>query len=120
LVLVVESEAPVRTIVKATLGEYGYRVLTAADGEQALTVLAEQLGAVKLVLTGLSLSDMHAAALIAAIRRIAPSPKFIVVSGTMEPERLGQITATGDVGFLAKPFTAEQLLRAMAKALSSG
>ncbi|MCI0536661.1 MAG: PAS domain S-box protein [Verrucomicrobiales bacterium] len=117
LILVVEHETAVRSVIEATLQEYGYRVLTAADGAQALASLAENREDVKAVVTGLTLPDLDAGTMMARIGEVAHSLKFIVVSGTLDQERLTQVRRAGEVESLAKPFAAEELLKLLAKIL---
>jgi CheY-like chemotaxis protein len=119
LILVVEDEDAVRTITKATLEEYGYQVLMAANGAQAIALFEENRERIKLVVTGLTLLDMEAPALLTDLRKLAPATKLIVVSGTLDQERLGRLNEAGGVECLAKPFTAEQLLKLVAQVLAA-
>src|SRR5205085_2244946 len=51
LVLLVDDESPIRHVAQRTLERMGYRVLTAADGSEAMTVYAEHGSEIDLVLT---------------------------------------------------------------------
>lgn len=110
-ILVVDDEKSILEITRQTLETYGYRVLVADDGAQALGIFADHQSYVNLVLTDMMMPVMDGAALIAALRRMAPSLPIIAASG---------IHAHGydDIGanaFLEKPYSASALLRAVAE-----
>ena len=118
LVLVVDDEANVLEITRDTLQAFGYRVLTAADGAQAVALYAAHRQETALVVTDMMMPVMDGAALAAALRRIDPEIRIVGISGLQS-----QVDATRHAGggmdhFLAKPFTAEALLRCVATVLS--
>jgi two-component system, cell cycle sensor histidine kinase and response regulator CckA len=117
LVLVVDDEPPIRTIMQQTLEHAGYRVVTADDGAQAVAVFRERHEEIALVITDLMMPRMAGPAAIQEIRRIDPDVRIIAASGISESPPPGAI-AEGAEHLLAKPFTAEQLLSATADALS--
>jgi two-component system, cell cycle sensor histidine kinase and response regulator CckA len=117
LVLVVDDEPPIRTIMQHTLEHAGYRVVTADDGAEAVVVFRERHEEIALVITDLMMPRMAGPAAIEEIRRIDPDVRIIAASGISESPPPGAI-AGGAEHLLAKPFTAEQLLSAAADALS--
>ena len=118
LVLVVDDEVSVLEIMRETLEAFGYRVLTAEDGAQAVAVFAARQEEIGLVLTDMMMPVMDGAALIAAVRRLKPGVGIIAVSGvnaTYNPTRLAEL---GIPHFIAKPFTAPELLAMVRKVLT--
>lgn len=118
LVLVVDDESSIVDITRQTLEAFGYRVITAEDGAQAIGLYAKQSDEVAVVITDMMMPAMDGPMLIAALRRIKPAVKVIAVSGL----NAGSY-ATGGAGgeancFLSKPYTAEELLVVLRKVLT--
>jgi len=107
LILVVDDEASIREITKTTLEAYGYSVLTAADGTEALGLYAKHGNEIPLIITDMMMPYMDGAATIRAIHKMDPGVKFIAVSGF---KLEGDLTARDSVVFLQKPYTSETLL----------
>jgi CheY-like chemotaxis protein len=118
LILIVDDEAAIREITGATLETFGYRVLTASDGTEALALYAERKGEIALVLTDMVMPFMDGPATIRALQRMNPDVKIIAASGLAQGVRAND-TPIGVSMFLNKPFTAERLLKALAQVLKS-
>jgi CheY-like chemotaxis protein len=118
LILVVDDEVAIREITGATLETFGYRVLTAADGTEALALYAERKGEIALVLTDMVMPFMDGPATIRALQRMNPLVKIIAASGLAQGVRAND-APIGVSTFLNKPFTAERLLKALAQVLKS-
>jgi CheY-like chemotaxis protein len=119
LVLVVDDEPGVRSVAKKILERFGYRVLVAAGGEEALLRFGEE-PSTALVLTDLSMPGMDGATLISALKARAPSLQVLCSSGFASDAQLGKIKAAGVERLLDKPYTAEGLLREVDRALHGG
>ena len=117
LVLVVDDEAAVREIVKATLENYGYRVVTADDGTQGVARFVEHLKEVQLLLTDIQMPHMDGMALIRALRNIQPGLRVIAASGLSTHEAALKAVGINVQAFIVKPFTAASLLLALDAAL---
>ena len=117
LILVVDDEASIREIATATLEKFNYRVLTATDGSDAVGVFAQHRGEIAAIVTDMSMPFLDGPGMIRAIRRIDPTVKVIAMSGLMNPEHTAELEALNISAFLAKPFTAEELLTKLSAAL---
>ncbi|MEQ2006851.1 MAG: PAS domain S-box protein [Limisphaerales bacterium] len=117
LILVVDDEAAVREIVKATLEANGYRVVLADDGTQAVARFVEHLKDVELLLTDIQMPHMDGMATIRALRNIRADLRVIAASGLTAHEQALKVTGLNVQGFIAKPFTAASLLQALDGAL---
>jgi PAS domain S-box-containing protein len=117
-VLVVDDEASIREISRETLETYGYRVLTASDGVEALAVYTEAAGEVAVVVTDLAMPFMDGVATLRALQRLNPAVKVIATSGRGDAEELTPAETGGPQAFLPKPYTAEKLLSALFQVLS--
>jgi CheY-like chemotaxis protein len=112
-VLVVDDEASVLTITSETLQTFGYRVLTATDGAEAVAIYAEHKNEIAVVLTDMSMPIMDGPASIRALMRINPAIKIVATSGFSEDSRVAKVYGTGVKHFLTKPYTAGTLLKVM-------
>lgn len=119
LVLIVDDEQAIREITRTTLEAFNYRAVTANDGAQAIALFARHSGEVKAVITDMMMPVMDGAALIAALRTLEPQIKIIASSGHYAEGKITEATNAGVNSFLIKPYTAEQLLKALADVLSS-
>jgi len=119
LVLIVDDEQAIREITRTTLEAFNYRAVTANDGAQAVALFARHSGEVKAVITDMMMPVMDGAALIAALRTLDPQIKIIASSGHYAEGKITEAANAGVNSFLIKPYTAEDLLKALADVLSS-
>jgi CheY-like chemotaxis protein len=117
LVLVVDDEESIREITRGTLETFGYNVLTAADGTEALALYADKKNEIAVVLTDIVMPFMDGPATIRALQRMNPSVRIIAASGLGVGQRAGEGPLEGVSIFLNKPYTAEKLLNALAQVL---
>jgi CheY-like chemotaxis protein len=112
-ILVVEDESDVRAIVRRQLESLGHRVLAAEAAPEAL-LLIQGPGAPDLLLTDVVLKGgMNGIDLAIAAREARPGLAVVFMSGyTAVPEAQQRIRETG-APLLSKPFTADQLDRAV-------
>lgn len=114
-ILVVDDEENIRTIAEATLGQFGYRTLTAVDGTDALAVYSQNAKKIDAVLTDMAMPYMDGTALIRALKKIDPAIPIVVMSGLVSEAQNADLTALGVNASLSKPYTAETLLKALAE-----
>ena len=108
LILVVDDDEPVRLMAAQILGSYGYKVVTACDGAEAIAAFAPRAAEVRLVLTDMDMPMLGGQALATALRRMRPELPIVAMSGTDSPGSVGHNDFT--TAFLVKPFQAETLL----------
>ncbi|EDY17909.1 signal transduction histidine kinase, nitrogen specific, NtrB [Chthoniobacter flavus Ellin428] len=117
LILVVDDEAAVRESARHALEAFGYEVLLAADGTEALAVFVQNSGRIAAVLTDLMMPFMDGVALIHALRNIAPNTAVVASTGLGEKARLAELKALGIATVLRKPYGADLLLHTVHRAL---
>ena len=111
--LLVEDEDAVRGLAVRILSEYGYTVLSAANGKDALQALREAENTVDLMVTDVVMPGMGGAELAQKTRRLQPDVPILFVSGYADPEdRIGS-TLAHRAAFLRKPFSPADLARAV-------
>jgi two-component system NtrC family sensor kinase len=115
-ILVVEDEADVREVVAAELTNFGYRVLTAGDGPEALEILKQESGIDLLFSDVVMPRGMTGDELAREAQRRWPALKILLTSGyppTEPPER----QSLGAFRVLQKPYRIEELLRLIGERL---
>ena len=117
LVLVVDDEESIREITRGTLETFGYKVLTASDGTEALALYADKKNEIDVVLTDMVMPFMDGPATIRALQRMNPNVRIIAASGLGAGHRGGEGALEGVAVFLNKPYTAEKLLKTLAQVL---
>ncbi|HZI19789.1 MAG TPA: PAS domain S-box protein [Pyrinomonadaceae bacterium] len=117
LILVVDDEEAIRQITKGTLETFGYRVLTAADGTEAVALYAQNGQDVAAVLTDVMMPYMDGPATIRALQKMNPQVRVIAASGLAGADKTSEMTSLGVRLFLSKPYTAEKLLKSLAEVL---
>jgi PAS domain S-box-containing protein len=113
LVLLVDDEPSMRTITSQTLQSFGYRVVTATDGADAVAVYLANRNDVAVVLTDMMMPVMDGPAMIHALMRINPAIKIIATSGLNANGALTKVSEIRIKHFLTKPYTAGTLLKTL-------
>ncbi|OYW20023.1 MAG: hypothetical protein B7Z52_02790 [Burkholderiales bacterium 12-64-5] len=117
LILIVDDEAAVRTITHQTLEAYGYRVVTAADGTEAVALYSMHRKEIAVVVTDMMMPVMGGQATIQVMQRLNPAVKIIAASGLANDGSAARSAAMGVKHFLPKPFTAQTILTALDQVL---
>jgi hypothetical protein len=120
LVLVVDDEAPIRTVVARVLKSAGYRSIEARDGTEGVSRFVEHMHEIKLVITDVMMPHMDGVGLLRAIRALDPSVPVVATTGAGGPRNLDTLRALGVSGLLNKPFRKEDLLNEVARHVGAG
>ena len=115
-VLVVDDEPLIAMALEAMLEDAGYRVATAANGRQGLERLAEAPRP-DLVLLDMMMPVMNGPAMLAAMAADPGLRRIPVIVLSSLPEEAIRARADGVAAILLKPYTAEQVLDAIARVL---
>lgn len=107
-VLLVEDEPDVRHFATRALRRQGYQVIEAADGLEALELMAANEGEIDIVVSDVVMPEMDGPALFKELRKRNPSIKVIFVSGYPN-EAFRETMGSDDFAFLPKPFSLPQL-----------
>jgi PAS domain S-box-containing protein len=119
LVMVVDDEANIREMTSRTLAAFGYKVLTAEDGTGAVSLFAQHQGEIAAVLLDMMMPFMDGAVTARALRRMDPHVRLIGSSGLVDKRKLDEAHEVGFSGFLPKPYTADDLLKVLSRALKA-
>jgi PAS domain S-box-containing protein len=118
-VLVVDDEAMIRDIAQQMLQTFGYKVLIATNGAEAVATCAKYVGKIRVMITDLSMPIMDGAAAIEAVRSIDPSIRVIVASGSVVEFNTKKPESTTVYAIMEKPYTPEKLLTTIYNVISS-
>jgi PAS domain S-box-containing protein len=110
-ILVVDDETSILKITRQTLEAFGYGVLSAQDGAEAVAIYAENRNQIAVVLTDMMMPIMDGTSLIRVLLRIDPAIRIIKSSGLSSNFNENRFPEAAVKHFLAKPYTAETLLK---------
>ena len=117
-VLVVDDEPGIRQIAQRTLTAFGYRVLLASDGAEAVALYVQHQAEIAVVLTDMMMPLMDGTATIQELVRLNPQVRIIGASGLATDAKAAGAAAARVKYFLPKPYTAATLLTAVSAALA--
>lgn len=110
-VLVIDDEELVRSYSRSALLRYGYDVLLARDGAEAVRLFQEKADQIGLVLLDVAMPGMDGAKTLERIREIRPDVPVLVCSGFGDVEVEACFAGKEIAGFFPKPYTVKQLAR---------
>jgi two-component system, cell cycle sensor histidine kinase and response regulator CckA len=116
LILVVDDEVVIRSLVTVILRASGYGVIEAADGQRALELSRDYDGTIHLLITDIEMPHLDGVALLTAMRAERPGIACMAMSGN-DPAIVA--AAHPDVPFLAKPFETHELLHGVRRLLTA-
>ncbi|MBS2039834.1 PAS domain S-box protein [bacterium] len=118
LILVVDDELTVRQTTAQTLTAFGYRVLLAEDGADALSVYASQREEIALVLIDMMMPILDGPSVVRVLRRMNPILPIVAASGLGSQFEENKLIHAGLEHFLPKPYSVHLLLTTLSKALA--
>ncbi len=119
LILVVDDEQAIRRVVQRTLERFGYQVITASNGVEALALYEQRGSEIAVVFTDMAMPEMDGPELIAELRVINPSVRIVGSSGLTSSEGLDREVGAPVIHFVSKPYTAEAMLKVMRQVLDA-
>jgi CheY-like chemotaxis protein len=117
LILAVDDEASVLSMTKETLETFGYRVITARDGAEAVATYSAHKDEIRGVLTDMLMPHMDGPATIRVLKKLDPNVRIIAASGLFDADKVKDATGLDKIAFLMKPYTAENLLKTVHQVL---
>jgi CheY-like chemotaxis protein len=117
-ILVAEDDASVRRVVATLLAEAGHQVIEANDSEMGASLVDVHADAFDLLWTDGVMPGRGVRCLIDRFRARNPRASVLVCSGHLDEELVARGVTTGELAFLQKPFTADELNRTVADLLT--
>ena len=118
LILVVDDESAILTATKHTLEAFGYRVVAACDGTDAIATFLKSSEKPAALITDMMMPNMDGPTLIQALLKIHPDLPIIGASG-LSHQMQAQVNSLGVKHFLRKPYNADSLLEALGDVLQT-
>jgi len=112
-ILLVDDEAAIRTVTKVALTGHGYNVLVATDGIDALTIYAQHINKIAVVLTDLMMPLLDGVKLTRALREMNKGIAVIAATGQPDETREAELEQLGVKTILQKPYSTSDLLEAL-------
>lgn len=118
-ILVVDDEAPIRTVTREILSSFGYEPIEAASGRDALALL--EAGPFDAAVLDVRMPGMDGIELYEEIARRWPAlrERVLFITGDSQSERAASLLASGDVPYLEKPFRMRDLLDSLSRLLGT-
>ena len=117
-ILVVDDEGEIRTMTAAVLTTYGYHVLLAADGAEAVSIYAQRRAEISVVLTDIMMPVVDGVALCRVLRKMNPQICLIIATGYADESRTQELRALNVDALLNKPFSTGTLLATLDEAIA--
>ena len=108
-ILLVEDDTAVRAVTRRALSRFGYTVLTAEGGQEAIRIAREHPEKIKLLLTDIMMPGMNGVEVAARVGEIRPGIRVFYMSGYADQDLVRQGLLTPGTRFLQKPFTPQEL-----------
>lgn len=103
-ILVVDDDLSIRELAGDILTHFGYEILFAVDGLDAISVFEKYSSKINLVLLDIMMPKMNGQEAYQAIYQLNPKMKFIFSSGYSQNEAIEKLVNSGRAGFIAKPY----------------
>jgi PAS domain S-box-containing protein len=118
-ILVVDDEEIVRLTAQNSLERYGYKVLHASDGREAIELFRGQPDRIALVLLDLTMPVMSGEETLRQLKSLKPTVKVLLSSGHTEVEAVRHFAGKGLAGFIQKPYAALNLVQRVRSVLDN-
>jgi CheY-like chemotaxis protein len=120
MLLVIDDEKDIGSLMRSYLGYYGYRALVATGGQDGVDLYRRHQAEVRAVITDMMMPGLQTTELVAALRQINPFVRIILMSGMVGPDGPEKIAALKCAGFMQKPMKGEEVARAVEAVLAPG
>jgi CheY-like chemotaxis protein len=113
LILVVDDEIAIQEITKASLETHNYKVITASEGMEAITLYVQYKDKISAAIIDMMMPNMDGTATIRILQNINPQLGIIAVSGLVTSEQVPINKIAQHITFLSKPYTTQELLKSL-------
>jgi two-component system, chemotaxis family, chemotaxis protein CheY len=119
-ILIIDDEASIRRPLRVILERAGHEVVSAANGSEAVRLWRDRAG--DMVITDIHMPEKNGLETIIELRQFAPQARILAMSGgdlNTLVDVLGDATLLGAVHTISKPFTLDEMLRAVERVLEA-
>jgi two-component system, cell cycle sensor histidine kinase and response regulator CckA len=119
-VLVVDDDPAIREVIHRILSSAAYRVVTAGNGQEALSLLSDPATPADLILTDVVMPGMTAKTFLTQIQAQRPGLRVLFMSGYERPADTGDGWPDATTQVIGKPFSRAALLARIAQVMAAG
>ncbi len=119
MILIVDDNEAMREMLEAVLADRGYKVISAGDGEEALSVFETHRQEVRLVISDMEMPRLDGITMCHALRKSKPDLQFVIVSGFIDTFAQARLTEAGLKHVLHKPYTPDQIVNTVQQLLGT-
>ena len=101
-ILIVDDEHMVRNMLIFYLKDFGYQIMTAEDGEEAIKIFKQHVDTIKAVIMDVVMPHKDGITAYGEMKKINPDANIFLISGN--PNSLAQLEKSPTIPFIAKPF----------------
>lgn len=119
-ILIIDDQASIRKPLQAILERAGHEVVSAANGSEAVRLWRQRPG--DMVITDIHMPEKNGLEAIVELRQIAPHARILAMSGgdlNARVDVLGDAMLLGAARTISKPFTLDEMLRAVEEVLGA-
>jgi len=109
-ILFIEDETLIRETAVDVLTRKGYTVLTAADGDEAVSVYRDNHRRIDFVFSDYGLPKFDGEEVFTRIKGVNADVRFVLLTGFMEPQMKHRLTTSGVLAIIPKPYKWNDLL----------
>ncbi len=109
-ILLVDDEKSILDTGRDTLSLYGYKILTAENGEQTIEIYQSQMENIQLVILDLIMPGQGGKKCLSDLIAINPKVKVLMTSGYSSSQKIEELIQSGAAGFISKPYRPDDLL----------
>jgi len=119
-VLIVDDEALIRWSLAEMLSDQGYAVVEAGDGKSAMAILRNPPRPIEVIMLDYRLPDLNGLQLLAAIRRVSPHSRVVMMTAYGTPDIEADAVRLGAVGLVNKPIEMGDVAELVRRARETG
>ncbi len=119
LVFVIDDEEIIREMAKAILSSLGYKVLSAADADEAIRIFKKYKEEISLVILDMVMPKKSGKEIFEMLKEIKPDVNVLISSGFSKKDNIDEMIKDGARGFIQKPYRQASLSQAIAEVLVS-
>jgi DNA-binding NtrC family response regulator len=118
-ILFVDDEKSILETCRETLSSYGYKVITAENGEQAVEIYRAQQENIHLIILDLIMPGKGGKKSLHDLLAINPQAKVLMTSGYCSSQQIEELSKIGAAGFINKPYRPQELLISIRQIIDS-
>jgi len=109
-ILIIDDEEVARSVAKRTLEKFGFKVLTAKDGQEGVNIFQKHARKIDGVLLDMTMPKMSGEEALGEMRRTDPQVRVLLSSGYNQRNAIARFAGKGLAGFIQKPYEPRTLV----------